>query len=176
MVVQRLILAVLLIAAAYIVYSTFQPGGEGYTVPAAAPLMFAPPPRGPMEATVASGPNPPSVAGPRAAPAIIEARDPYQETVERADAPEQLTRPENYYGPAIVPESGAAASMLAVESGIASMRSSPGPRNATLFTPETVANGAAMEDSWAMTNPGSPQASNDITAAEPVHGISYSLF
>jgi hypothetical protein len=164
MALQRLLLALVLLAAAYVIYTFFSaPSKDSFTTPlAAGPVIEAPFPRGSMNGA-AAGPNPPASAqGAEYAepPAQVAARDPYDETVDRADAPERITHPENYYGPAIVPESSAAASMMAVGAGLASVASEPGPHNASLFSPEMVGNGAAMADG--------------IMAAEPTHGLSFS--
>jgi hypothetical protein len=162
MAVQRLLIAALLLGAAYVIYIMFTaPSKDSFATPlAAGPVIEAPFPRGSMNSAPA-GPNPPAQAstGPEL-PASVAARDPYDETVDRADAPERITHPENYYGPAVVPESSAAASMMAVGAGLASIASEPGPHNATLFSPEMVGNGAAMADG--------------IMAAEPIHGLSFS--
>ena len=165
MAVQRLLFAALLLGAAYVVYMMFSKSKDTFATPlAAGPVVTAPIPLGPMAGMAAGGPNSPAQAdgpGPRYQPAaIIEARVPYDETVDSADAPERITHPENYYGPAVVPEAGARASMIDVGAGLASIHSEPGPFNATLFTPEMVGNGAAMEDG--------------LLAAEPTHGLSFS--
>jgi hypothetical protein len=163
MALQQLLLALVLLGAAYVIYTFFTaPSKDSFATPlAAGPVLEAPIPRGSM-AGAAAGPNPPAQRAEHAEPpAQVAARDPYDETVDRADAPERITHPENYYGPAIVPESSAAASMMAVGAGLASVASEPGPHNSTLFSPEMVGNGAAMADG--------------IMAAEPTHGLSFSV-
>jgi hypothetical protein len=164
MAVQRLLIAALLLGAAYAIYMMFSKTKDSFAIPtplAAGPVLEAPLPRGSMDGA-AGGPNTPTQAGGqiREAAAVIEARDPYSETVDSADAPERITHPENYYGPAVVPEAGARASMIDVEAGLAGASSEPGPYNGTLFTPEMVSNGAAMNDG--------------VMAAEPTHGLSFS--
>jgi hypothetical protein len=163
MAVQRLLIAAVLLGAAYVIYMMFTKSKDTFVTPlAAGPVIEAAPMRGSM-AGAAAGPNAPAQAAPvpRMNQAVtVEARDPYDETVDSADAPERITHPENYYGPAVVPEAGARASMIDVGAGLASMASEPGPHNATLFSPEMVGNGAAMEDG--------------ILAAEPTHGLSFS--
>ena len=163
MAIQRLLIAVLLLGAAYAIYMMFAKSKDSFATPlAAGPSIEAPFPRGSMDGA-AAGPNPPAQAGPKhrmVQATTVEARDPYDETVDTADAPERITHPENYYGPAVVPEAGARASMIDVGAGLAGGASEPGPYNATLFTPEMVGNGAAMADG--------------VMAAEPTHGLSFS--
>ncbi len=163
MAIQRLVIVALLLGAAYVIYTMFTKSKDSFATPlAAGPVVEAPPMRGSMSGA-AAGPNPPAQAtpAPRMNEAVsVQARDPYDETVDTADAPERITHPENYYGPAVVPEAGARASMISVGAGLASDASEPGPYNATLFSPEMVGNGAAMADG--------------ILAAEPTHGLSFS--
>jgi len=164
MAVQRLLIAALLLGAAYAIYMMFTKSKDSFATPtplAAGPVLEAPLPRGSMNGA-AAGPNPPAQASGSSRPlaAVVEARDPYDETVDSANAPERITHPEDYYGPAVVPEAGARASMIDVGAGLAGGASEPGPYNATLFTPEMVGNGAAMADG--------------VMAAEPTHGLSFS--
>jgi hypothetical protein len=159
MALQRLLLIFVLIMLAVMIYRFFEK--EGFVVgrKGSAPIIIAPPSTvpGPI---AAAGPAPPTQQGTeanRAPPATVEARDPYAETVDSASAPERITHPEHYYGPGIAPE----LTTIGVEAGVASMRAEPGPHNATLFTPDQVANGGVYYD--------------DVVPLEPTHGISYSV-
>ena len=163
MAAQRLLLALVLIALAVVIYRFFTEEGfkSGAGTPyAAAPIIITAPPA--LEQTqAAAGPAPPTQAGTesnRAPTAIVQAQDPYAETVDSADAPERITHPEHYYGPGISPE----LSSIGVEAGVASMRIEPGPHNATIFTPDQVANGGTYYD--------------EVLPLEPTsRGISYSV-
>lgn len=161
MAAQRLLLVLVLIALAVFIYRFFT--DEGFQVASPpfgpAPHILMQPVQGPS-LIVSAGPTPPSQSGTevnRSPPAIIQAQDPYAETVDSANAPERITHPEHYYGPGISPE----LTSIGVESGVASMRIEPGPHNATIFTPDQVSNGGSYYD--------------DIMPLEPEHGISYSV-
>ena len=160
MALQRLLLVFVLMVLAVVIYQYFTQ--EGFVVgrKGSAPLIAAAPPRTEPTPIAAAGPSPPTQQGTdanRAPPAIVEARDPYAETVDSAHAPERITHPEHYYGPGIAPE----LTSIGVEAGIASMRAEPGPHNATLFTPDQVANGGVYYD--------------DVVPLESTNGISYSV-
>jgi hypothetical protein len=164
MAAQRLLVALILIALAVVIYRFFTE--EGFSTSASAgavqgpaPIIITAPPL-PAQGQAAAGPAPPTQQGTdanREPVAIVQAQDPYAETVDSADAPERITHPEHYYGPGISPE----LSSIGVEAGVASMRIEPGPHNATIFTPDQVANGGSYYD--------------DVLPLEPVHGISYSV-
>ena len=159
MALQRLLLVFVLMVLAAVIYQYFTQ--EGFVVgrKGSAPLIAAPPRTEPTP-IAAAGPAPPTQQGTdanRAPPATVEARDPYAETVDSAHAPERITHPEHYYGPGIAPE----LTSIGVEAGVASMRAEPGPHNATLFTPDQVANGGVYYD--------------DVVPLEPTSGISYSV-
>ncbi len=167
MAAQRLLLALVLIALAVVIYRFFtEEGFKTGSVSAtagmphgSAPIIITAPPA-PEQVQAAAGPAPPTQAGTesnRAPVAIVQAQDPYAETVDSADAPERITHPEHYYGPGISPE----LSSIGVEAGVASMRIEPGPHNSTIFTPDQVANGGTYYD--------------DVLPLEPVRGISYSV-
>jgi hypothetical protein len=167
MAAQRLLLALVLIALAVVIYRFFteegfksSAGTGAGTTYAAAPIIITAPPA-PEQVQAAAGPAPPTQAGTesnRAPAAIVQAQDPYAETVDSADAPERITHPEHYYGPGISPE----LSSIGVEAGVASMRIEPGPHNATIFTPDQVANGGTYYD--------------EVLPLEPTsRGISYSV-
>ena len=166
MAAQRLLLALVLIALAIVIYRFFTEEGfkssasvSAGLVQGPAPIIITAPPL-PAQGQAAAGPAPPTQAGTesnRAPTAIVQAQDPYAETVDSADAPERITHPEHYYGPGISPE----LSSIGVEAGVASMRIEPGPHNATIFTPDQVANGGTYYD--------------EVLPLEPVRGISYSV-
>jgi hypothetical protein len=135
MALQRLLLIFVLIMLAVMIYRFFEK--EGFVV-GSAPIIITQPSTVPTPIS-AAGPAPPTQQGTeanRAPPATVEARDPYAETVDSASAPERITHPEHYYGQGIAPE----LTTIGVEAGVASMRAEPGPHNATLFTPDQVAN------------------------------------
>lgn len=156
MATPRILIAIVLIAVAYFIYTNF---GVSEGLHAQAPLISAPLPL-PAMTLSSSGPNPPSqMAEHHSRAETVEARDPYAETADDAHAPERITHPENYYGPGIVPESSS--NKIGVDAGVASYESEPGPYNSTLYSPEQIGNGAASFDG--------------IIAMEPTHGISYSV-
>ena len=112
--------------------------------PAIAPQIKQELPRG-SHAVAAAGPSSPSAAAPPTMPPVMSAppepTDPYDDTQESADAPEQLRFPERSFGPGIVPET----SELAKAGGIA------GPPAASAqafqqFNPEFVSNGGGFFD------------------------------
>ena len=107
----------------------------------------------------AAGPNSPAQSAEQSGTAAkIQYDDPYFENAGDSDMPENITHPENFYGPGIVPESSA----LAVEGGTASYRSAPGPHDGQIFTPEQVANGGVYYD--------------DVIPMEHSEGLSYSVY
>ena len=159
MATQRLLLLIVLIALAIFIYKFFSE--EGFVVGrnGIAPPILIHIPTIPVP-IAAAGPSSPAQNGanvPREPVESIQAQDPYAETVDSAHAPERITHPEHYYGPGISPE----LSSIGVEAGVASMRSEPGPHNATLFTPDQVANGGVYYD--------------EVVPLESTHGISYSV-
>jgi hypothetical protein len=144
----RIILGIVLALAAYFVVRFFS--SEQFTnwdsvieTPAYAPPIREPIPRGEMSVS-AGGPNPPNVAAPANMPATLgsapEASDPYSETAEDADAPENLRHPERSFSPGIIPETGA----IAVAGGIASAETASSPQAFQTFSPEFVQNGGSF--------------------------------
>ena len=96
-------------------------------------------------AVSSSGPSAPAAAAPATMPPTMSVspgpKDPYDDTQESADAPEQMRFPERSFGPGIVPETTA----LASAGGIA------GPAAASAqafqqFNPEFVSNGGGFFD------------------------------
>lgn len=151
-----------LIVVAYFIYTYFTEAStdEAYAALAPAPIITRTEPLPAMK-IAAAGPNSPaqmteSTDG--SAAAKVQYIDPYFENTADSDMPENITHPENFYGPGIVPES----STLAVEGGTASYRSAPGPQDGQIFTPEQVANGGVYYD--------------DVTPMEHTDGLSYSVY
>jgi hypothetical protein len=144
---QRLLLGVLLAIAAYCVVKYFSK--EGFTnwdsilqIPARAPILQEPIPRGDM-VVASGGPNSPSIAPPPNMPPALspspEASDPYEETTEAADAPESVRNPERSFSPGIIPEQTAIASASGI-AGPPASSSQPFQQ----FGPELVSNGGSF--------------------------------
>ena len=144
----RIILGIALALAAYFVVRYFS--SEEFTnwdsvieTPGYAPPIREPIPRGDMSVS-ASGPNPPNAAAPATMPATLgsspTASDPYSETAEDADAPENLRHPERSFSPGIVPETGA----IAVAGGTASVTTASSPQAIQTFNPEFIQNGGTF--------------------------------
>jgi hypothetical protein len=144
----RIALGILLAIAAYCVVRFFS--SEQFTnwdsvieTPAYAPPIREQIPRGNMDVSP-GGPNPPNVAAPRTMPATVgvspQASDPYSETAEDADAPENLRHPERSFSPGIIPETGA----IAVAGGIASPVTASSPQAIQTFSPEFIQNGGTF--------------------------------
>lgn len=143
---QRLVLALLLALAAYLVLKKFSV--EGYTnwdnvveTPALGPPIREPKPRGDMVVSP-GGPNPPNQAAPPTPPTlggVATPSDPYSVTQEDADAPERITHPELSFGPGVVPEQTG----IAATSGLANSPQDSAQAFQT-FSPEFVQNGGAF--------------------------------
>ena len=144
----RLLLGILLAAAAYFVIQYFS--SESFTnwdsiteTPGYAPPIREPMPRGDMNVS-AGGPNPPNVAAPMDMPATMgsspDASDPYDVTSEDADAPEHLRHPERSFSPGIVPETGA----IAIAGGLASRETGSSSQALQTFNPEFIQNGGSF--------------------------------
>ncbi len=144
----RLLLGILLVAAAYLVIRFFS--SEKFTnwdsiveTPAYAPPVREPAPRGDMNVS-SGGPSPPNVAAPTNMAATVghapTASDPYDETAEDADAPERLRHPERSFSPGIVPETGA----IAIAGGLASKEPVTSSQAFQTFSPEFVQNGGSF--------------------------------
>lgn len=145
---SRLILGILLAAAAYYVVKTFSVD-ESFTnwdtiveTPSYAPPTREPPTRGNLN-LAAGGPNSPNAAAPRLMPPTAApgatASDPYAETAEEADAPEHLTHPERHFSPGIVPEQTA----IAEAAGLAGAVTSSSQAFQS-FSPDFVQNGGSF--------------------------------
>ena len=141
---QRIILGLLLAAAAYYVVNVFNK--ESFTnwdsrisTPAPAPLIREPIPRGDMSVS-ASGPNPPNVASNPEMPVQYinpaEASDPYAVTTEDANASEQLRHPERSFSPGIEPTDNT----IRQEAGLASSPS-VSSQAFQVFNPENITSG-----------------------------------
>jgi hypothetical protein len=145
---SRLLIGILLAVAAYAVFMYFKTE-EAYTnwdnvieTPAPGTTTRELKPRGDLN-VAAGGPNSPNAAPPSNMPPTLSttanASDPYAETAEEANAPENLRFPERSFGPGIVPEQTA----IAEASGVA------GPPVSSAqafqqFSPEYVQNGGSF--------------------------------
>lgn len=134
---QRLLFGILLAVGAYFVVQHFSK--EGFEE---ATVIQEPRPRGKMQ-VASGGPSPPNMAPPSTMPSNLspppEASDPYVETSQEADAPENLRFPERSFGPGLVPQQ-TAAHQLSGMSGNASESS----QAVHQFNPELVTNGGAF--------------------------------
>jgi hypothetical protein len=108
---QRLVLGFILAISAYFIARAFST--ESFVnwdnvieTPGPSPIIREPPTRGSM-IVASGGPNPPNARAPRNMPIErappAEASDPYAETAEDANAPEQLRHPERSFSPGIIP-------------------------------------------------------------------------
>jgi len=136
---HRLLFGILLAVVAYYVVIYFSK--EDF-VPAKSSPVYEPRPHGNM-AVSASGPNSPNVAPPSYMPSQVspppEARDPYDTTVEDADAPEQLRYPERSFSPGLI----AKETENNVNAGLAGNVSNS-PQAIQQFDSEMVTNGATF--------------------------------
>jgi hypothetical protein len=143
----RLLLGLVLAAAAYAVYTYFTK--EGFTnwdnvieTPAPGTMVRELKPRGDLN-VASGGPNSPNAAAPANMPPTLsttaEASDPFAETAEDADAPEKLRHPDRSFGPGIVPEQTA----IATASGVAGPVGTS-PQAFQQFSPDYVQNGGAF--------------------------------
>lgn len=109
---QRLLLGLILAISVYFIVRAFSK--EGFVnwdtrveTPGPAPIIREPPTRGNLN-IASGGPNSPNAAAPSNMPLTRspppEASDPYDETAEDADAPEQLRHPERSFSPGIIPQ------------------------------------------------------------------------
>lgn len=143
---NRLLIATGLLVTALLVWYFFP--SEGFTTkyveaPSSAPLIEANQYRGDADIT-ASGPNPPNtrVRGSESYSAEPTPTDPYEETVESANAPESLRAPERSFGPGVIPED----TELAVRGGMANATSAHSAVAFQQFSPEFATNGGAWLD------------------------------
>jgi hypothetical protein len=131
---QRIILGLLLAAAAYAVVKYFSKEGflNVVELPGPSPYVREPRPRGDM-AVSSGGPNPPNVESTqgevRMPPA--QASDPYEVTTASADAPEELRHPEP------------ANNSIREEAGLAGPPA-VSPQAFQQFSPEQVTNGGSF--------------------------------
>lgn len=154
---SRLLLAAGLLAAAIFVWFFFKSEGfvsKSLEVPSSAPLIEANEYRGPAN-TVPGGPNPPAVASsglPEQFTPEPDGNDPYSESVESANAPENLRFPERSFGPGVIPES----TKLAVQGGLANASSGHSAAAFQQFSPEFATNGGTWLDSVTANEDNSP--------------------
>lgn len=145
---SRLALGLLLALAAYYVVKSFSVDESFMNwdtvveTPGSAPPMREPPPRGDLN-MASGGPNSPNAAAPRLMPPIAAppatASDPYAETAEAADAPEQLTHPERNFSPGVIPEQTAIAQSAGLAGAVANSSQA-----FQQFSPEYVQNGGSF--------------------------------
>jgi hypothetical protein len=131
---QRLLFGILLAVGAYFVVQYFST--DGFLE------VQEPRPRGTMQVS-SGGPSTPMVSAPSRMPPQMtsspEARDPYSETSEEADASENLRFPERSFGPGLVPQQTATHQL----SGLAG-NASDSSQAIHQFNPEMVTNGGAF--------------------------------
>jgi hypothetical protein len=144
---KRLVIFFLLVIAAFFVVRYFST--ESFSLgwvetPALAPPVKQQQPYG-SHAVAQGGPSSPAAAPSVAMPPVMSAppepKDPYDDTQQSADAPEQMRFPERSFGPGIVPETAD----LAKAGGIAD---SPAASAQAFqqFNPEFVSNGGGFFD------------------------------
>lgn len=158
---RRLLSALGLLALGIGIWWLFS--SEGFTQaraghPGYAPPIEALPERGDLE-VASSGPNPPNVAPPRALRGTIspdpEPKDPYEETVDTADAPERLRHPERSFSPGVVPDNTG----IAVQGGVASVQVANSAQAFQQFAPEGASNGGQWLDNVSAMEMDSPNYS-----------------
>lgn len=137
---QRLLFGLLLVALAYFVIQYFNSNEDfDESVPAFAPTLREPKPHGDRNLS-SGGPNPPNQAPPQGMDITVSpqpvAKDPYDSSMEPADAPEQMRYPERSFGPGKIPEQTGFQS----ESGIGGQADSSS-QAFQQFSPEFVSNG-----------------------------------
>jgi hypothetical protein len=142
---QRIILGLLLAAAAYAVVKYFSKDGfinmqTTVELPGPSPYVREPMPRGDM-AVSSGGPNPPNVESTQDEVYVppAQASDPYEVTTASADAPENLRHPERSFGPGIEPANNS----IREEAGLAGPPS-VSPQAFQQFSPEQVTNGGSF--------------------------------
>jgi hypothetical protein len=150
---HRLLFGILLAITAYYVVMYFST--ENFTPTKATPV-YEQEPRGNMTVS-SSGPNPPNVSPPPMPSEMSpspEARDPYDTTVEDADAPEQLRYPERSFSPGLI----AKETENNVNAGLAGNPSNS-PQAIQQFSSEMVTNGGAFFGSVSANEDESPNYS-----------------
>jgi hypothetical protein len=113
---------------------------EGFEIPAPASIEIRKAPLYPERTIMSSGPNPPNQQAPNNEIVVYgepAAKDPYYETQESSDIPENLRYPERSFRPPPLNNN----TSLAVESGIASHNMQISPDNSQKFNPDFVAGG-----------------------------------
>lgn len=151
---QRLLVVFLLAVSAFFVVRYFS--AESFKSPwIETPAMAVPVTKPPVYGEhdiAASGPNPPAASAPPQMRTVLnpppEPSDPYEETQENSNAPEQMRYPERSFGPGLVPEQ----TEIAANAGIAGAVTDSS-QAFQQFSPEFVGNGgnffgnvAAAED------------------------------
>jgi len=113
---------------------------EPMSMPAAASVEFRHSPIYPERVVVSSGPNPPSAAASNEEVIIHQGprpTDPYKESHESADIPENLRHPERSFRPPPVNDN----QQIAVQGGIASERKQNSDDNAQQYQTEVIQGG-----------------------------------
>jgi len=115
---------------------------ENFTpsVPAPASIEIRQAPIYPSQAVSSSGPNPPSQAAPDGETVIYgdpQATDPYHQSQESSDIPENLRHPERAFRPPPMNDQ----TSLAVQSGVASHTTQVSGDNSQRFQTETITGG-----------------------------------
>ncbi len=110
---------------------------EGFEIPASASIEIRKAPIYPERVVMSSGPNPPSQQAPNNEIVVYgepAAKDPYYESQESSDIPENLRYPErSFRSPPLNNNTS-----IAVESGIASHNMQISPDNSQKFNPDLV--------------------------------------
>lgn len=113
---------------------------EGFERPASAPIQIRQAPLYPERTVAPSGPNPPNQAAPSDEVVIYSdpvAKDPYYESQESADIPENLRYPERSFRPTVANNQ----TQVAVEAGIASNNMQVSADNSQKFSTDFIQNG-----------------------------------
>ena len=138
---QRVLVVFLLTIFAFFIVRYFS--SESFVPWVETPAMATPVSKPPVygeHAVAASGPNPPASAAPPQMRAVLnpppEPIDPYQETQEHSDAPEQMRFPERSFGPGLVPEQTEVAASAGIAGAVADSSQA-----FQQFSPEFVSNG-----------------------------------
>ncbi len=113
---------------------------EGFEHPGRAPIEIRQAPLYPERTVSPSGPNPPNQAAPENEIVVHNdpvAKDPYYETQESSDIPENLRYPERSFRPTVANNQ----TQVAVEAGIASHNIQVSADNSQMFSTDFIQNG-----------------------------------
>lgn len=150
---DKVLLAVLLSAALFVVYMIFtkQLKLESFEVPAPAPPVYAEPPAPPRNISPGgpSTPNqePPATLSQERLPGP-EDSDPYDETYGSSNIKDNLRYPERFYGPAPQPNN----TQIALEAGLAGIESAKPAAAIQTFSPEMAQNGGQFIEGGIFAN------------------------